>query len=475
MRKPSHYPFAVSGRVWLLLALVVHSILAVHPLCAQGLLKRKPLPNDIQDAEQAERFLSGLDVEDLLGYERVEPVCIQFLKRGGIPEFARLQAIKKLAELQQSDPVDVLLPWIERFDESQPISPSEHSTLNDLASLLPQQPPAALKRARDRVEKLATEGNQDATRRSAMAALAAADGSCDAIWLLASESSRSLVDVLRSVPQLPSDLPRDSLFANVEPLLRERDKPEIQSAAIEAAALLDASGRETFETLSNFIQQGTHPGACVRGICNIPSNQWTGSHRKPLADSLIARLAATPIKERTSRETRDSIKLIKTLASLMSSQDEADVRSELDKHTLDVHQVSIVKDARFNPDVIVVQKGKGLEIVFRNEGTERHRPVIVDLRAVESIGQLEALDEADVVVTRATEPVEPGESSSVFFLAPDEVATYGLSISHAGKWKISGALLIVSDVPTYRRKHPALPSAEEVLGVLTTEEAREQE
>ena len=473
MRKPSHHPFAVSAAV-LLLALAIHTIPAAHPLRAQGLLKRKPLPNDIQDAEQAERFLNGLDVDDLLGYERVEPVCIQFLKRSGIPEFARLQALKNLAELRQSNPVEVLLPWIERFDETDPISPSESSTLNDLALLLPQQSPATLKTSRERIEKLATGGNQDTTRRSAMAALAAADGSYDAIWLLASESSQSLLDVLRSVPQLPSDLPRDALFTNVEPLLRERDKPEIQSAAIEAAALLDTSGRETFETLSDFIQQGTHPDACVRGICNIPSNQWTGSHRKPLADSLIARLAATPIKQRASRETRDSIKLIKTLASLMSSQDESDVRTELDKHTLDVHQVAIGKsEARFDPDVIVVQKAKGVQIVFRNEDNKPHRPLVIDMAKLKSIDQVAGGPTpapSDAIVGRANEPVKPGESSSLIFLAPDQAAVYGLSNSIADdQWKATGAILIVHEVQAYRRQHPTLPSAQEVLGISTTE------
>ncbi len=459
MRNTSPHRVAVSYAV-LMLAIALDANSTSRSLCAQGLLKRKPLPDNIQTEEEADRYLTSLEVDELLGYERVKPVCIHFLKRSGVPEFARRQAIQKLADLQQSDPVTVLLPWIERLDAQQ-LTAAERSTLTDLALLLPQLPPSALTKSRERLVKLATEGNQNPTRSSAMAALAAADRSYDTVWSMANSSSQSLLDVLRSVPHLPSDLPRTVLFKRVEPLLQEQDEPEIQSAAIEAAALLDTRGRKTFETLSDFIQQDLHPEACVRGICNIPSDQWTESHRRPLAESLISRLAKIPIQQRTSREVRESIKLVKTLASLMPSQDEANIRSELEKHTVAVQRIVAVDGAtRFDPEVLIVQKGKGLQIVFENEDVDPHK-----LTAAHS---LEAISNGQVVGSTPTVP--PGENGSLVFVAPDTNSTYVLTSSDTGQGKIYGAILFVDNVQDYRDQHRNLPTADELFAIPATAE-----
>jgi hypothetical protein len=462
----------------LALALILATQLPPCQLCAQ-LLKRKPLPDTITTAEEVEHFLSLLEVDELLGYERVESVCIQFLKRDNVPEFARLEAINRLAQLHRSDPVAELLPRIEQLDASDELGDSELSTLSDLSALLPQQPPSALKKFRARVQKLATEGKHDAARRSAMAALVAADRSYDAVWSLASASTQSLVDVLQAVPQLPSDLPRESLFRHVQPLVQESNPPEIQSAAIEAAALLDDNGRETFETLSDFIQRGVHPDACVRAICNIPSDQWTGSQRMPLANSLISRLAETPIQQRTSREARDWIKLIKTLARLMPSQHEAEIRSRLEKYTVEEYRIAAPKgDPHFAPSVLVVPTGKAIQLVFCHEEIKPHNLVVVHgLAAQEMIRQSatggpqdnntgkKQFPSAEQIVG-ATEAIRTGETAAVAFDTPDQPTVYLLACTRPDhEPRRYGAIVITEDVQTYRTEHQPLPTADELLGI----------
>ncbi|MDG2385772.1 MAG: plastocyanin/azurin family copper-binding protein [Pirellulaceae bacterium] len=450
---------------------------------ADDLAKRKPLPRFIRNPVIADRYLGTRDVTELLQFERAEPVCIQFLKRTQIPEAARLEAIEKLAEIRKTDPVAELLPWIQQFD-NHPQAENQLDILADLTRLLPRQPSPDLIRHRDALQRLGMEAKVPVTSQAALAALVAADQSTVEAWQLASESNAILLDLLRAVPHFPTEISREQLFQQVKPLLKNAPSNEIQSAAIEAAALLDEQGSDTFDLFSTFVQQGTHPDACIRAITNISSDRWTPGQHQPLAKGLLQHLEKMPLNQRTSSNAQNTRKLLKTISNLLPSDEAAVIESELKRLAVKTIRIkSIEEQMRYDQTVLVLQAGQGVQIVFENHDIMPHNLVIVDSPAArEEVGiaadrmQNDAnaiergyLPESDKIL-HATNMIQPDDRESLFFVAPDQLGTYAFVCTFPGHWsKMYGAIVVVDRVDEYFARYPVLPSADELLGIRTVE------
>lgn len=475
----------VQGKTWVIvsLAVAILSATAFFPTSfADDIVKRKPLPKFIRNAVIADRYLGTRDVDELLQFERAEPVCIQFLKRPGVPEFARMEAIEKLAELRKTDPVAELLPWIAEFDADD--TDEGAKVLSDLSLLLPQQSAVHLKAHRSSLEELIKSGQNAPTRQAALAGIMLADGGSEAAWTLVGTSSDLLFDLLKSVPLLAADVPREALFANVKPLMQNAPNRKVGAAAIEAAALLDPRGRETFDILSEFILEGKQSDACVRAICNIPSDQWTDDRRRPLADGLLKHLQKMPLESRTSRDAKNTTKLITSLAGLLPSQDEASIREALDRLSVKVIRIKAVEEQmRYDETVLILRAGQGVELVFENHDIMPHNLVIVDSpEAREEIGIAadRMQNDADAIkkgylpdsekILHASKMIQPGETDSLFFTAPENAGTYAFVCTFPGHWsKMYGAIAVVEDVEDFLATNQPLPTADDLLGIRTVE------
>ena len=450
---------------------------------ADDLIKRKSLPRFIRNPVVADRYLGTRDVNELLEFERVEPVCIQLLKRSEVPEPARIEAIEKLAEIRNTDPVAELLPWIQQFDQDHKTK-NPWTTLADLTRLLPRQDRPHLTKHRDALLQLAREAKTPRTSQAALAALVAADQSTKKAWQLTVESKILLLDLLRAVDQFPAEISREPMFQQVRPLLESSPSSEIQSAAIEAAALLDEQGNRTFELLSVFVQQGTHPDACIRAISNISSDQWTPNRRKPLANSLLRHLEKMPLNQRTSSNAQNTRQLLQTISKLLSSTEATNIESELERLAVKTIQIKAIEEQmRYDQPVLVLQTGQGVQVIFENHDIMPHNLVIVDSPAArEEVGisadrmQNDAnaiergyLPESDKILY-ATGMIQPAETESLFFVAPEQPGTYAFVCTFPGHWsKMYGAIVVVERVHDYMAANPVLPSADELLGIRTVE------
>ncbi len=230
------------------------------------------------------------------------------------------------------------------------------TTLADLTRLLPRQDRPHLTKHRDALLQLAREAKTPRTSQAALAALVAADQSTKKAWQLTVESKILLLDLLRAVDQFPAEISREPMFQQVRPLLESSPSSEIQSAAIEAAALLDEQGNRTFELLSVFVQQGTHPDACIRAISNISSDQWTPNRRKPLANSLLRHLEKMPLNQRTSSNAQNTRQLLQTISKLLSSTEATNIESELERLAVKTIQIKAIEEQmRYDQPVLVLQ------------------------------------------------------------------------------------------------------------------------
>ena len=454
----------------------------VH-LQAEDVVERKPLPKFIRNAVIADRYLGTREVEELLQFERVEAVCLQLLKRPNIPFPARSEALKKLAELRQSDTVAELLPWIEQFNDEQSIE-EDDTVLQDLVRLLPFQPRLDLQKHRPAILSLTESTHKRPTREAALASLATADGSTEAVWQLTESSQAHLLDVLSSITQMPTDIPREPLYAKVKPLLQQAPSPDIQAAAIEAVALLNPRSRETFETLNDFVLGGTHVDACVRAISKMDQTAWTADRRLPLAEQLLTHLEGMPLSSRTSQDAKNASELTKTLAGILPSTEEKIIQSRLDQLTVKVIPIKTIEEQmRYDQTVLVLRTGQGVQIVFDNHDIMPHNLVVVDSPAArEEVGiaadrmqnDVDAIEKGYLPdsdqILHASTMLQPGEKQSLFFKAPEQAGIYAYVCTFPGHWsKMYGAIVVVDQVDDYLAANQRLPSADELLGIQTVE------
>jgi putative heme-binding domain-containing protein len=516
----------VRRAAWLLGGLTITTAtlltLALLPLRAQELRERRPLPKFLRSATLAQRYLSTRDLDEVMSFERVEPVCLELVKRAGVPSHTRREALETLAQLRGTDTVQELTPWIEHWDEladqadqaqqtaavvadeveaeekvaAADVAESEgkevkaaRTTLAELAELLAQQPRTLLTKHRATLERLAREGKQAASRQGGLVGLIVADGRPDAAWQLGIDQPDLRLDFVKSLRWLPGAVPREALYGLVQPLAIAAESPELRRAAIETIGTLDVNPRETFELLADTVAQGQMPVACAKSICAISSDHWTEDRRGPLADGLLDHLQQVPLAQRTSDDSKLVVKLVNVIAQRLPSEQAAPRLRRLAGITVrEITVRALEEQMAYDQTVLVVQAGQGVQIRFENDDIMPHNLVIVDSPAArEEVGIAadQMQNEPDALakgylppsdhILHHTRLVYPQNSETLTFTAPTTPGTYAYVCTFPGHWiKMYGALLVVDDVRAYLALHPSLPTADELLGIKTVEWTYEQ-
>jgi len=493
---PTHRFLAVTQRFttpgWTTLAVLSVStlVLLAWRARAEDLRDLKPLPSFLRSATVADRYLSTREIAEVMQFERKEAVCLQLVKRAGVPLHVRVEALAKLAELKQTSAVAELLPWIDHWDQmGDEQAAARGEVLVDLAQLLPEQTRAELVAHRDRILALATQGKRSVTRRGAYAALIVADGGPDGAWTAAGDDYAQWVDVIEAVGWLPAEVSRQALDARLRPLVEQAPTTDVQRAAIENIGALAIQPQVTFDLLAELLERGVHPEACVRSICDIPSAHWTASRQRPLARAVIERLASLPLDQRTSPAAKQSLKLAGALAERLPADEAAIVRRELAAVTVNEIVIHTLEEKMaYDQTVLVVQRGQGVQIHFQNDDIMPHNLVFVDSPAArEEVGM--AADQMQTEpgalakgylpdsphILHATRLLPPKTGDLLTFTAPQVAGTYAYLCTFPGHWsKMYGALVVVDDVAAYLAANQPLSTADDLLGIKTVEWSLEQ-
>ncbi len=160
--------------------------------------------------------LRNASVDDLLKLPRTEAVYEAILKRPNASAAALRESLKGLADLKKASSLSMLLALIEERDAS-----GQADALGGLGQLLAEQPVAELKKARSRIENLASKAQSPAIRQLGYVAWVLGDGSGDAAFFAASKSKESLRDLLAAIPAIGDSKLRGSLYSEVRSLMFE--------------------------------------------------------------------------------------------------------------------------------------------------------------------------------------------------------------------------------------------------------------
>jgi putative heme-binding domain-containing protein len=295
--------------------------------------------------------------------------------------------------------------------------------------------------------------------------------------------------LLHGLKWLPAQSPRTQLYQRVRPLLDDATVDDVRRAAIASIGSLDVEPRETFEMLADLVDRDVFPDACVPSICSISSEFWTDGRRQPLAAGLVRHLQRTPLAARTSPAAKQTIKLIRSIAEHLPSDQAAGLLRELASTTVKEFTLHAVEEKMaYDQTVLVVQAGQGVQIEFQNTDIMPHNLVIVDSAAArEEVGiaadlmqnQPDALARGYLPesphILHATRLVYPKEADVLSFLAPATPGVYAYLCTFPGHWsKMYGALVVADDAAAYLAANTPLRSADELLGIRKVDWTYEQ-
>ncbi len=252
----------------------------------------------------------------------------------------------------------------------------------------------------------------------------------------------------------------------------------VRRTAMNALVTVRGYERESFDAIKPFALTGRDRVAAMRALQKIPRQDWPVEEAKPLADSVLAFLAAIPEADRRNPSAIEALQFGELLASLLPASDAARVREQLGQLGVQVVRLATLPHRMsYDQERIVVQAGKTVEFIFENPDLMPHNFVIVQRGALEEIGLLAEANAqkpefaaADYVpqsnqVLLASRLLAPQDSQTFSFQVPNEPGVYPFVCTYPGHWRrMYGALYVVenrqeylADTDAYLAAHPLEP------------------
>lgn len=187
----------------------------LDPIWKKAVAEKRPIA---LKSDAGLRFLvRNTSTEELLKMERTRAVCLELLFRPGVRDEVRREALAGLAKFDNANPLEVLAKTILTQDAAE--SAQTESVIFDLIRILTSASRGDLQQIAPQIEQMAKSGKLPITRQLGFVAKIAADGSIEPAWELASQSAKSLRDLLAAMPIILDPSVKAALYPKVAPLL----------------------------------------------------------------------------------------------------------------------------------------------------------------------------------------------------------------------------------------------------------------
>lgn len=433
------------------------------------------------------QFLLGhIATAELLELIDERAVCEELVRRPGVEEEARREAIASLARLRNESVTQVLLATMQQMDQTT----SENSVIFDLGRLLTAQSRDQLCNHRALLRRLATEAALSSTRQIGFVALIVADGNADQAWELVDGNGQTMLDLVRAMPLVVDPNVRAEMYSNVARLLDEElpkamhgQTKEIRRAAMTALTYVRGKEPETFDRVARFIRQGVDRTAAMGALQRIPVRYWPAEQAAPLLNELVDFIQALPEAERNTPAALAALRLGDALASLLPPPEAERARTRLgDLGIRSIRLGTLPHRMAYDQERLAVEAGETVEILFENADLMPHNFVITAPGTLQSVGMLaESTAQQPGAFERHYVPrsdsillssslLFSNESQQLNFTAPQTPGVYPFVCTYPGHWRrMHGALYVVPDLDAYRSDpesyladHP-LPIKDELL------------
>ncbi len=217
---------------------------------------------------------------------------------------------------------------------------------------------------------------------------------------------------------------------------------------------------KSFSTWRGSIKSGRNRSSAISAIRQVPKQHWQKEQVRPLVDNLVAYVSDIPASGRTGPSALEAIALAKDLATLLPADQASAAQQRLDN--LDVQVVAIgtlPERMLYDKERIAIQAGKPVEFRFSNSDAMPHNFAITVPGAMEEIGLLAEATarDADAMqrhyipksdkILLASRLLQPGQSQSLAFDAPQQPGVYPYVCTFPGHWRrMYGALYVVENL-----------------------------
>jgi azurin len=265
---------------------------------------------------------------------------------------------------------------------------------------------------------------------------------------------------------------REGSYAKVKELAEKAPDDATQVAAIEALSSIPGHEAEEFSMLSSTIQKesGEKQTAAVRSIGRIAASKCPKDQIEPLAQAVVKLVEKTPAAERTSPAIVQAVQLGNDLAGALAPEKAAPNRKSLRELAVRVVVLhTLTEQMMYDLHYFTVQAGKPVQIILDNTDNMPHNIVITAPGAFQEIalaaGAMSPPDDPKAKafvpespkVLQWTPLVQPGESDTLSFTAPEKPGNYVFLCTYPGHWvKMYGVMQVVADLDKYDQA-PIIP------------------
>jgi len=409
--------------------------------------------------------LGRLSNHELITAPRGEFVYVALLERKGLERKYRLEALRGLAAIRKTNPLEELLKGMDALDKK---GDESEATLRDLTAILLQSGRADLVSKSEELRKLAIQAQLSVTRQIGWAASIVAQGAVDPVWRTAESNPAQLEDLVLGLALLPDAALREAFYPKVKPLLQAEQPAALIRAAATAIISLPGHDTETFRCLSALVLADIQSPVAIESLARVPPAAWPKEGVEPLSQSILAHLRSVPPDQRAEPVFAEALQFATELASLLPPEaGRALIRElrSLGPTVVTLH--AIYEQMRFDIDRIVAEPGKPLVIFLQNDDAMPHNLAVIAPGSLQEIGLAaekmppEADSEgrlyvpASPKVLQATRLASPGQKIQLAFEAPAEPGEYPFLCTFPGHWlRMSGTLTIVPDAEAYLANHP---------------------
>ena len=230
-------------------------------------------------------------------------------------------------------------------------------------------------------------------------------------------------------------------------------------------ALTSVRGQETktFQTLAKYLKDDANRLPAIRALQRVPKQYWPKEDAGQLTELMLAHIRKIPTKERTAQDALDALEFADKLASLLPIAQAKKIRIELGELGVRVIRIGTLPERMsYDKEVIVVQAGKTVEIIFENIDLMPHNLVFAKPGSMEELGKIAEATATDPdaqlrhfvpksdKVLLASKLLQPREIQKLSFVAPTKAGVYPYVCTYPGHWmRMHGALYVVENLDEY--------------------------
>lgn len=237
----------------------------------------------------------------------------------------------------------------------------------------------------------------------------------------------------------------------------------IRRAAMVSLAGVRGREAETFRRLAKFFRDDVDSIQAARAMLRINRRDWPADDAASLVPLLLERLAAIPADERTRPAALELMQLAEAAAETLPAEAAREARRRLRDVGVRILRLAPVPHRMaFDQEILVVQSGKPIELIFENVDIMPHNVVLTLPGAMEQVG-IEAEEGATAADALARHYVpasdrviwgsrllQPGERQTLSFVAPSAAGVYPYVCTYPGHWRrMFGAMYVVDDLDAY--------------------------